>query len=391
MSNKKDISTQLINNDVSWVEINSRAVEHNLSLYKKAAGNKIIAPVIKGNAYGHGLLKIAQICQKNKDVDWICTATLHEAIELRKNNITKPILVLSPKNTILDQAIIKNISLTAYQYETIQYLHSRGKQIGKKAKIHIKVDTGLSRLGVHLNNAIDLIKQVKTLEFIEIEGVWTHLAESYSQNRSFTNHQVSLFDCLIEQLKNRKTNIPLIHISNSSAATTVTPKYDNFVRIGIGTYGYWASDYVEKTTKKKYPGFELQPALTWKTRILDIKEITAGSFISYDRTYQTKKDSRIAILPVGYFDGYSVALSNKGVVLIRSQYAPIVGKICMNMMMVDVTNIKNAINNDEVTLVGNCSKIRATDMGKIIKANPRHITTKIHPDIPRIIIEKSGS
>jgi len=382
---KKHKQAQLVH-ATSWVELYKNAFEHNISQYKKVIGDKILAPVIKSNAYGHGLTEIAQLCQQNQKVAWLCVATLSESLKLREIGITKPVIILTPIGPHTEKAIIQDISVTAYNLDTICYLDSCGKQIGKPCKIHIKIDTGLSRLGVKVSEALELIKKVKTFEHITIEGIWTHFAESQSSNRSFTNEQVKKFNKLIENLLEIGIKIPLVHVSNSAGATTVTSPYANLVRVGIGIYGYWPSEYVKHETGKKYPNFTLKPILTWKTKIVDIKHIPTGTFVGYSRTYIAKKESKIAILPIGYFDGYDIRLSNKGFVIIKGMYAPVIGRICMNLIAVDTTDLQNVNIGDEVILVGEHPKINATDISNLTEMNPREVTTKIHPEIPRIVI-----
>jgi len=370
-----------------WVEISKRALYHNIAQYKKFIGGKSLAPVIKSNAYGHGLQEIARICQGNSQVDWLCTAMLREAITLRNLGITKPILVLSYLGGALEQAILEDISLAVYDVETITCLNEIGKQLDKPCKIHIKIDTGLSRLGVFADNAMDIIQYARSLDYIEVEGIWTHCAESQLEDRTFTNIQIKRFERLIKSLEIAGIKIKLVHISNSSGTTTIQSKYDNFCRVGIGIYGYWPSEYARRATQLIHPDFRLKPVLTWKTQIIGIKEIPVGGFVGYNRTYRTTRPTKIALLPVGYFDGYARRLSNKGIVMVNNQYAPVVGLVCMNLLSIDVTDLKPITVGDEVTLVGDADGICAGDISQLIQVNPREVTTSIHPDVPRIIVD----
>ena len=384
---------------LTWLEISKEAIEHNIAQYKKVIGDGILAPVIKSNAYGHGLVEVGQICEKNKQVGWLCVATLSEALILRKNNITKPILVLSYLGKNLEQAVIQNISLVAYDMHTIKKLNDIGKQLGKKCHVHIKIDTGLSRLGVQAAQALTFIQEVKTCKYIYIQGIWTHFAESHAQDRSFTNQQLQLFEDIITKLEEYNIHIPIKHVANSAATTMLyqhnqkksqdvqNSKYGNFFRIGIGFYGYWSSEYVKKTTQEKWPDFTLKPAMTWKTKIFHIKHIKKNSFISYNREYQVTRDSKIALVPTGYFDGYDLRLSNKSFVLIQGKHVPTVGRICMNITVIDVTDIKKVNIEDEVILLGDYPYINASDIAQTCNLNPREIMTKINAEIPRIIVD----
>ncbi|MFC1841687.1 alanine racemase [Candidatus Dependentiae bacterium] len=372
----------------TWVEISKSAIEHNLAQYQNIIGNNnVLAPVVKSNAYGHGIAEISYICKQSKNKMWFCVTNLGEAITLREGNVTNPILVLSYIEKDPELAALLNISVVAYDADTIKKLNTIGKKINKIFNIHIKVDTGLSRLGVDAHNAIELIKEAKNLENINIEGIWTHFAEAQAEDRTFTNKQNNIFYNLIKNIKKIGIKIPFIHSCNSSAIATVNLDHTNFFRIGIGLYGYWPSDYIKKISQKKYPDFNLKPSLTWKSKIFHIKHIPAGRFVGYNRTYQTKKDTTIAIIPVGYFDGYDRRLSNKGNVIINDQIAPILGIVCMNVLTVDVTNIKNTNIGDEVILVGNRPGIKVNEIAKLIHVNPREITTNINPEIPRIIVD----
>jgi len=371
----------------TWIEVSKKALRNNINQYKKTIGDNILAPVIKGNAYGHGLMEVARICQENDNVGWLCVATAEEALTLRKNNISKPILILVYMGNDLEQIALHNIAVTVQDKETIKKLHAAGKNVGKKCKIHIKIDTGLSRLGVFPQQALNLIKYAQTQGSIQVDGMWTHFAEAQEPNRTFTNIQISRFNNLIEKLEQEGIKIPIIHSSNSSGTTTVESKYENLFRVGVGIYGYWASEYIKEVTKKKFPEFSLQPVLSWKTTIAHIKKIPAGSFIGYMRTCQAKKDSLIANIPVGYLDGYDRRLSNSSHVIINNQSAKVVGLITMNIISVDVTNIKDVHIGNEVTLIGNTKNITASELGHIGNFNVRELTTRLNPTIPRIIVD----
>jgi len=387
ISNPPCRMTRRVTSHYTWIEISKNAINHNINQYKKIIGNKILAPVIKANAYGHGLVEFAQVCQTNKNVGFLCTATLSEALTLRKHNITKPILVLSYIDSEIREIANQNISVITYDIDTIKKLDSIGKHSGKPCNVHIKIDTGLSRLGITPDKAIDFIKHVKTYKHVNIQGIWTHFAEAQSPDKSFTNQQAHAFTKLIKNLKNIGIQIPLIHASNTSSVSTLDLKYTNFCRIGVGLYGCIPSHYISEKTKTENPSFNLKPILTWKTKIFYIKEIPKDSFIGYDRTHQVKRDSKIAVLPVGFFEGYDRRFSNKGHVFIKGKLAPIVGVVCMNVFMVDVTDIKNVKINSEVILIGNISGVRLDDLANIANLNPREISTRLNQNIPRIILD----
>ena len=371
---------------ITWIEINQKAFNHNIACFKKIIGPHVaLAPVIKSNAYGHGLNLIAELCEKNNNMQWLCTVSLSEAIQVRKYTPSKSILVLSIIDDDLERALEHAIDLVVYDISMVIALNDVAKKYNKKAYIHIKVDTGLSRLGVLHSQILDFITQVLKLEYIIIRALFTHLAESENNKSSFSHKQISLFNDIITRLESKNIQIPLKHISCSAALTTLPTSHFTLARLGIGIYGLWPSLDNKKVVEDKYPDFSLQPVLTWKTRIIQIKEIPALSYIGYDRTYLTLKPTKIAILPVGYWDGYDRLLSNKGFVLINNSLAPIRGRIAMNMMMVDVTNIASLQTNDSVTLLGNNPLIDASNLANLCSTINYEITTKINPLLPRIV------
>jgi len=372
--------------DYAWIELSKSALENNVSQYKKVVGPKIIAPVIKANAYGHGILEISQLCQENEQVDWLCVAMLSEAVYLRKNGIKKPILVLSYLDEEYEQAVYNNVSIVAYEPELIKKLNNIGKKTKKIFNIHVKIDTGLCRLGILEHKALDLITYIKTLKFINLEGVWTHFSEPQLENREFTCNQLAIFESIIDVLNRKGIKIPFKHCSNSAGALTVETQLDNFIRPGAGFYGYWPSDFVTRFTQKKCSNFQLNPVLSLKSKIFSIKNIPKGSFVGYERTCQVFRDSKIGLLPIGYFDGYDRRLSNKGKVIIHGQYASVIGNIGMNLTSIDVTGLKDVENGDEVIVFGPYSGINASDIAELFNMNKREITTRLHPKIPRIIV-----
>jgi alanine racemase len=371
----------------TWLEISKSAINNNIAQYKKIIGNKILAPVIKSNAYGHGMIEVAKICEQNKDIDWLCVANADEALNLRKNGITKNILILSHIGQLAEQAIAQDISLIAYDLDTVNHLNSVGKKLGKKANLHIKIDTGLSRVGILPDEAVEFIKHIKNFEFINIEGIWTHFSEPASEDRAFTNLQASKFGNVIKELEKINIKIPFVHSGNSAGILTVNLECDNFYRPGVSFYGYWPSEYIKNFASKVYPNFKLTPCMTWKTNIFSIKNIPAGSFVGYMRTFQAQRDTKLAIIPVGYYDGYDRRFSNIGSVIINGQACKITGLICMNAIMIDVTDVQNVKIGDQVILVGPAPDVNINTMANATNMNPRDLTSKISLEIPRIIVE----
>lgn len=375
----------------TWIEIDPLSFHHNASLYKKIIGNNTLAIVIKANAYGHDMYQIAQLAEFNEVIGMLCVATLSDALLLRKAGIQKPIIVLS---TIFDEdpvhLINKQIACSVYDFETIAHLNSLGKKHNFQFPIHLKIDTGLSRLGIDPDTALTIIQEILNLSYIELEGVYSHFVESHKKDQSYTLEQVNRFSALICELK--KENIPIryIHFANSAGTMALDLPWCNLVRIGVGMYGLWPSPENQIITQEKYPYFNLKPIATWKTVIISIKNVKEGTFIGYDRSFQAPHDMRIAILPIGYYDGYDFRLFNKAAMIVRDQYAPIIGRISMNLCTIDITAIISAKIGDEVIVMGPYPQVHPAELG-LLAGNPnvREIITKINPSIPRIITPQS--
>lgn len=369
----------------SWVEINTQAIHHNLLLYKSLAPLSLFAPVIKSNAYGHGIDIVARVCQESSAVDIICVVSVSEALHVRSLGITKPIVVLSILDNNLERAVLQDIQLTVYDIETALHLNELGARLQMQVTIHIKIDTGLSRLGFLWDQAFAMICKIDLLPHLHIQGIFSHLAESENTDQTFTDLQFARFNSVLEQCKQQDINIPYVHTSCSAALTGNNKSHLAMVRLGISVYGLWPSQENKVATQSVYPEFSLHPTLTWKTKIIQIKQLPAGSYVGYDRTHQLQQDSLIVVLPVGYWDGYDRGLSNKGQVLINNQLAPIVGRIAMNLMMVNATGIDVAIG-DQVTLIGNHEALTVELLAQKTDTINYEIVTRINPLLPRIAI-----
>ncbi|HLJ30953.1 MAG TPA: alanine racemase [Candidatus Babeliales bacterium] len=358
----------------TWLEISTAAFNHNAAYYKKLIGaHHKLAAVIKGNGYGHGLEQIAFLCEQNKDIDWLCVAQLSEALALE--NISKPILVLGYADVNPEYAVNKNIHFMVDHLEYAHALHTIGKKHSYRFNIHIKVDTGLSRMGVLAADAVSFIQRLQTYDYLSITGIYSHFSASDS-NPLFTHHQQNIFSQLLEQLTYHNIAIDHVHMSNSAALSTITfTPHFNFFRVGIGLYGI-GHDRVH-----------LKPVMTWKTHITNIKTIPAHSAVSYYGEYQTTKKTRVALLPIGYYDGYKFNFSNKTSVLINGSYAPVLGRVAMNITIVDVTEIDTHIG-DEVIIMGPYATIdphHLATLGNIV--NVREILVGINKVFTRIITE----
>ncbi len=368
----------------SRVLISKQNLLHNLGQFKKIAGSAKIITVVKSNAYGHGVDLVASVIEKN--TDWFATVNLDEALYLRKLGIKKPILVLSyyPLDQVAD-AIKQNISLVVYEKEQVAALRKAASRLKKKARVHIKLDTGTSRLGIFIRDLLDFAELIQQSSDLEIEGVFSHFASS-EEDLEYTRGQINLFELALLKLSAIGINPQIKHIACTAAALTFKNSHYNAVRVGIGLYGLWPSVKAQKETKKLYPKFTLKPVLAWHTEIVQVKELKKGTFVGYGKTYQTKRDTKLAVLPVGYYEGYDRGFSNNSEVLIRGQRCPILGRICMNLMMIDVTGVKGVRVGDEVVLIGKQSsqEVTAEQLAGKLTIN-YEVVARINPALPRIL------
>lgn len=330
-----------------FVKINLNAIRHNIQEVKRrvADGTKVMA-VVKADGYGHGAVRVAQALSDLADC--YATATLPEAVELRENGVTHPILVLGYVSPREHETMIRyDIAQSVYRIEDARMLSETAGKMGKKGRLHIAVDTGMTRIGFQVEEAeADRITQIAGMENLSVDGIFTHLSCADQFDQSFTRKQMEQFDRMTEMLRERGVEIPLKHLGNSAGLMELDEAQYDMVRSGIVTYGLYPSEEVHKEQ------LDLQPALEWKAHVIHVKDVPAGRGVSYGATYVTERDMRIATVSVGYADGYPRALSSKGCVLIHGQRAPILGRVCMDQMMVDVSHIPDVQVEDVATLIG---------------------------------------
>ena len=331
----------------TWAEINLDNIKFNLSNIKKILKEDTkICGVLKANAYGHGSVEVAKLLEKEK-VDYFAVARLEEAIELRENDITLPILCLGyiPEES-LEIAIINNIIITIYSLEMAQKINDIAKCIKEKAFVHIKIDTGMTRIGFQPNKeAIIDITQIYELGNINVEGIYTHFATADEINKEFTNTQAQRFKFMVEQLELLGINIPIKHVSNSAAIMDLPDLKFDMVRCGIVLYGHYPSDSVLKER------LALKPAMTLKTTVAHIKEVEPGVGISYGLKYKCNSKERIVTIPIGYADGFTRMQPNPKV-WIKEQSFDVVGRICMDQCMVRIDKDINIEVGDPVIIFG---------------------------------------
>jgi alanine racemase len=362
----------------TWAEIDLKAIEHNYKQVKKQVGKDIhIMVIVKANAYGHGTVEVSRVLEAC-GVDYLGVATTDEAVRIRDHGIKTPILVLGsvlPPEVAV--AVEKDITLTLCGDEFIDAIRKETKN-GARLKVHVKVDTGMGRVGVWHEHALDFIKKMTAEKGIMLEGVYTHFS-SAGRDDFFTTHQIEIFEKLLADIEKAWIKIPLKHAANSIATVDFKRSHLNLVRPGLVVYGMYPKHTFPKLIK-------LKPALSLKTKIVFIKDTPPGRSISYGRTYITQKHTVIATLPIGYADGYSRKLSNRGEVLVHGQRAMVVGKVTMDQTMIDVGHIKGVKIGDEVVLIGKQGddEIRAESLGRLAESIAYEVVCSISNRVPRI-------
>lgn len=363
----------------TWVEVDLDAVRYNFAQTKRLIekGTSLLV-VVKGNAYGHGIFEVSKILQEI-GADFLGVATLDEALFLRKKRINMPILILgSVLEHELEPAIKNNITLTLCHLGLAKSIDRLASQFKKRASVHVKVDTGMGRIGVWHEEAHDFVKKIFNFKNIFIEGIYTHFSIA-GRDKFFTSYQIDSFTSLLENLSRSGIEIPHRHAANSLATVNLKKSHLNLVRPGLIIYGM----YPKRSFSRK---LELKPALSLKSRIVFLKKTPAGRSISYGRTYITQRPTVIATLPIGYADGYGRILSNKAKVLVRGQRAPVVGKVTMDQTMVDVGHIEGVKLGDEVVLIGKQgeNEIRCEELARLAGTIPYEIVCSITNRVPRI-------
>lgn len=366
-----------------WAEVNLDNIRSNIREIKKLTKDKKIIAVVKADAYGHGAIDVAPVLIE-EGASKLAVAVITEALELRAAGIKTDIMILGyTPLTFSEKLIIENIEQTVYSLDYARGLSREALKLNTKAKIHLAIDTGMGRIGFLPDEDLEDIIKVCSLPGLDVVGIFTHFATADEKDKSYTREQFKKFKNICSELEERGIHIPLKHSSNSAAIMDLNETYLDGVRPGIITYGYYPSNEVQIEKLK------LKPALTLKTNVVHLKKLKKDMYVSYGRAFKTEKETIIATLPIGYADGYTRLLNGKAKVIIRGQLAPVVGKICMDQCMVDVTNIKDIKLGDEVILIGedNGVKFNADDIAQLIGTINYEIICMLKNRVPRIYIE----
>ena len=357
----------------TWAQINLSALKNNISKIKGiiGPGSKMLL-VIKANAYGHGALPIARFVEKEKMVWGYGVSSVEEGIFLREEGIASPILILGslfPFESFIE-AINHDLILTISSMEAACQIVKASKNLEKKAICHIKLETGMGRIGARKPSAVKILEKLLSSPTVFVGGIYTHLSSS-DTDMEFTNLQLSYFNETLEEFSRYKINDIICHTANSYAAVNIPSSRFDMVRSGFACYGLMN-------------GFE--PVLSLKTRIVFLKNVRKGSFISYNKTFRCSKPMKIATLPIGYADGYFRKYSNKGHVLIKGKRCAVLGAVTMDMIMVDVSEVENVLIGDEAVIIGNqgAESISAGELARLAETSSYEVVTLISARVPRV-------
>lgn len=367
-------------NSSTWAEINLQNIKYNVNSVKKALNKGTnLCCVVKANAYGHGAVEVSKFLEK-ENVDFFSVARLEEALELVKNNIKTPILCMGYiDNCKIHYAIDNNIRITVYSLEMAQNINDLAKKINKKAYIHIKLDTGMSRIGFLVNDySIKDIKNIFSLENIIVEGIYTHFAKADEDNKEATFKQISKYQKVIKALESANLNIPIKHVSNSAAILDLRDCDFNMVRLGVSLYGCYPSDDVSRK-------IDLKTCLELKSKISNIKTIEKGTSVSYAGTYTVDKDTKIATIPVGYADGFPRTQKNPKA-FVNSRLVNIVGRICMDQTMLEIPNDLTVNMEDEVILIGDIDGIKIGNISGNVDTIDHEVLCNINRRVNRVYL-----
>ena len=387
MSMSKPESGKLL----QWVEIDRSALTHNIRQFRRLIGKKRkFLATVKANAYGHGMLEVSQTAVA-AGADWLGVQSLEEGVLLREKGFTCPILVLGyvPFEG-LKEAVVHELRLTVYNFETLDRLAQACRQLRRKANLHLKIETGTYRQGITEEDVLSFARKAREFPELVLEGISSHFANiEDTTDHSYAQNQLDTFKKVLRMLEKNKIEILLKHMSCSASAILFPDTYFDMVRAGISIYGLWPSKetFLSCRLRNREP-LLLRPVLSWKTRVAQVKKVPRGAFIGYGCTYRASRETTLAVIPVGYYDGYDRRLSNSSYVLVKGKRAPLRGRVCMDFILADVTDIPGVEVEEEVVLLGKDGEesITANDLASLVGTINYEIVARINPLIPRIVI-----
>lgn len=377
----------------NWVEISREAYRKNIAFFSsKLKNNAQISVVIKANGYGHGMIEIAGIASEC-GVNIFCVNSLAEALVLRKAGFVQRIIVLGPIMIhAIDSAVNNKIECVCYNIKNLLEFEKQAEIQKKQAFIHLKIETGTNRQGINGDELVKFLSILKNCKSVMIKGIYSHFANiEDTTDHSYAKYQIETFEKEVSIVREAGFSGFDMHFASSAAAIIFPDTHFNMIRLGIAQYGLWPSKetYLSYITEFGHgPEHILIPVLTWKTVIGQIKNVKAGEFIGYGCSHQMTRDSKIAILPLGYSDGYDRKLSNQGYVLVKGKRAPVIGRIAMNLTTIDITDIPDVALEDEVVLIGTQGDqtIKAETVAQLAGTINYEIVSRIPDHIPRVVV-----
>ena len=373
------------------ITLSRTAFNTNVSKINALTGYSSLALVVKSNAYGHGISQMASLAESHPEVSWICTAGIQEALYLRGKGIMKALLVLSYLDGSLEQAVRKGIHLVVGSLEEAQAIAAAAQIVRRDAYVHVKIDTGMGRLGILADQSVQAINEMTKLPNLIVYGVFTHLAHTGHADQDYSYQQLARFDEVLDDLEAAGISIACTHALSSSSLHLKPKRKYSFMRVGASAYGLWKTTKQIKLLEELDPTFSLSLVLEWRTSIIQVKRLPAGSNVGYQLTFTTSKLSTIAIVPIGYWDGYPHALSNKGTALLNGYQVPVAGIISMNLAAFDVTDVPGVKVGDELVLVGDASLVRPYEIAHAAGQITNVFMTCINSSIKRILVEEHQS
>ena len=376
---------------VERIEVSRSALVHNIREFRRIIGpQRLFLGVVKANAYGHGLLETGRIAVA-EGVDWLGVNSVEEGAALREAGIDAPVLVLgyTPLGS-LEEAVALDLRLTVYNRESIKSLAALAARSRKTVRLHVKVETGTWRQGVVPKDLAGFIRDIRKHQGLVIEGLSSHFANIEDTTKhDYPRLQLDCYRTACRELEAGGLRVPIKHMSCTASTILFQEPDFNLARVGIGLYGLWPSKetYLSSALEKKEPP-DLKSVLSWKARIAQIKKVPAGAFIGYGCTYRTTRPTVLAVIPVGYSDGYDRRLSNAAHVLVKGRRAPVRGRVAMDFFMADVTDIPGVKLEDEATLLGadGRERIAAEDLAALAGTIGYEILARINPLIPRVVV-----
>lgn len=389
---------QLIPHESSWCEVSATAIRANVEILRQRVGQDVVLGiVVKSDAYGHGLIPCAQEFVA-AGADWLIVNFAYEAIKLRQAGITVPIYICGNVSVAQVEAIAPypEIRMAIYDLEVAQAAAQAAKANGQILPVHILIETGTHRQGLVLEEALQFADQIAQLDGIVLEGIATHYADiEDTTDHRFAHQQLAYLQAAEQAFRQAGHVLKIVQSANSAATILWNQTHGTMVRVGIAAYGLWPSKEtyakVLQTFAERGEGFipNLRPVLSWRTRIVQVKDVPAGGYVGYGRTFRAAYSMKIAVLPIGYHEGYDRRLSNLGYVLIEGMRAPVCGRICMNMMMVDVTHIPDVKVGTVVTLLGGDGeeRVSAEQLASWMGTINYEVVARIYSSQPRYLVE----